>query len=175
MNHQAPEQEIPQRARRRRGRRILLVAVLLGACSVAALAFLQSALFQEMLRRRLVGALERATGGRVELKAFSLSLSRLEVSLHGLVLHGLESAQQPPLFSADLLQAGWNLRSVWGLEADLSRVRLWQPKVYIQVSEQGRTNLPLSRARMRAAGGWVERLLALQVRQFEVLRGQFSW
>jgi len=73
----------------RRSRRALWVMVTAGVVCVLALGgrlFLRSSGFQEMVRARLVAALEQSTGARIEWKDFSFYPSRLEISLRGLVL-----------------------------------------------------------------------------------------
>src|SRR5947208_791941 len=86
----------------------LTIAMALGTA-----VFLQSAFFREVLRQRLVAGLEQATGARVELKQFSFDLKRLQVDLRGPTIHGLEGPADPPLFSSELVQAGWKILSFW--------------------------------------------------------------
>ncbi|MBI4465133.1 MAG: hypothetical protein HY647_10550, partial [Acidobacteria bacterium] len=145
------------------------------ALGLGAAAFLQSSLFQEMVRRRLVAVLEQTTGGRVELREFAFYPSRLEVHLRGLVLHGREGNQEPPFFSAEEVQADWRILSVWGLRADLARLRLWEPRIYIAAYEDGRTNLPAFPLKSPGDGSWAARVLALRIGHLELLRGQFRW
>ena len=45
--------------------------------------------FQHMVRTRLVGAIERATGGRAELGSFHVVPLRFQVEVRNLTIHGL--------------------------------------------------------------------------------------
>ncbi|MBI4460398.1 MAG: translocation/assembly module TamB domain-containing protein, partial [Acidobacteria bacterium] len=148
---------------------------LLGGISLAIAAFLQSALFSEMIRSRLVAALEQTTGGRVELREFAFYPYRLEVHLRGMVIHGRDRPEEPPFFSVEEIQLGWRLLSIWGLRADLDRVRLWEPRIYIAVADDGHTNLPPFPLRSEGDGGWLRQAVALRAGRLEVLRGQLRW
>ena len=171
----------------RRSARVLKWGLRIGGGLLCALALgialvVQTASFQEWVRSRLVSALEQATGARVELEGFSVSWARLQVSLEGLTLHGREGPQEPPLFSARLIQVEWTLRSAgwvwwsWSLQADLNRIRLWEPKIYLAAEEGGRTNVPPPSApKAPGRGQWEVPVFALQARHLEVLRGQFQW
>ena len=171
-NPEQPQHErTPIRWRRWVARAGVVAALLLAGVVL----FLQSATFQQMVRARLITALQQSTGARVELREFSVNWPRLEVNLRGLTLHGLEAAAAPPLFSADWIGLRWRLISFWSLSADLQQIRVLQPKLSIVVGEDGRTNLPPLPRVANATGRWAERLLALQVEQVEVLRGELRW
>jgi translocation and assembly module TamB len=163
-------------------------AALLIVAALGAAVFLRSASFQGMLRQRLVAALEEASGGRVELQEFSFELSRLRIDLRGLTIHGREGAQEPPLFSAELVQVGWKVLSWWGLQADLRSLRIWNPQISVSLDEDGRTNIPSPGGRTNAprpqvqpmpgspqGGAWMEKALALRVERLEVLRGRMRF
>lgn len=141
------------------------------ALLIAIAVFLQSATFQEMVRRRLVAAMEKATGARIELQQFSLEPSRLQIGLRGLTVRGRESQQEPPLFTAELVEAGWKVLSFWSLRADLRSLRIWNPRFYVAVYEDGSNNLPLQAGRNAADRNWIEQVWALRVQRLEVLRG----
>ncbi|MBI4465777.1 MAG: translocation/assembly module TamB domain-containing protein [Acidobacteria bacterium] len=179
----------PKPVRRAWRRWLLLAVAALCALLLALVAIVQTAFFHDWVRGRLVAALEQATGARVELKAFSLYPSRLAVSLDELVVHGREEPalsggegslpkgpEKPPLFAARRVELQWNLLSVWGLRANLNRVRLWEPRISIVVERERGSNVPPTGGEKVSGGGpWIIRLLALQIRHFEVLRGQFRW
>ncbi|MBI3896629.1 MAG: translocation/assembly module TamB domain-containing protein [Acidobacteria bacterium] len=149
-------------------------AFLCGALLLA-IAFIQSPFFQEMVRRRIIAALEQTTGARVELREFAFYPRRLEVYLRGLVIHGREGDQEPPFFSAEEVQASWKILSVWGLRADMARLRLFEPRINLAVYDDSRTNLPPFPLRSRDGSTWLEQALALEIGRLEVLRGQLHW
>ncbi len=175
MSTTVPEPQPPQPTRKHRARWFVLAGALLLAVLAGGILFLASARFQEMVRVRLVAALEQATGGRVELQSFSVQWSRLEVTLRGLVIHGREGPAEPPLFSADWLDARWHLLSVWTLKADLSQLRVMRPKIYVVVDDEGKTNVPTPQRTAPPRGKWAEQLIDLRITMLEVSRGEFRW
>jgi translocation and assembly module TamB len=60
--------------------------------------------FRNMVREKIVAAVEIGTGGRVELGSFTFDWTHLRAQIRNFVLHGLEPAEAVPLFRADLLQ-----------------------------------------------------------------------
>src|SRR5579863_9495211 len=67
--------------------------VLLAVFAVAAL-YLRSTSFEGVVRRKLVAALEGATGGRVDMATFHWNLSQLTFEARDLTIHGLEPPGQ---------------------------------------------------------------------------------
>src|SRR5882757_8922427 len=57
--------------------------------------------FQRVVRRRVVAALEKATGGRVELGQLHTVPFRLRVDVRDLIIHGREAADQAPYLRVD--------------------------------------------------------------------------
>ena len=70
---------------------VVLLALFLGVAL-----YLRSASFVDLVRRRLIVALEGATGGRVEMASFRWNLSQLTVEATDLTVHGLEPAGELP-------------------------------------------------------------------------------
>ena len=137
-----PEKPQPARSRIRWWGWVIRACALAVLLMAGAVLYLQSSGFQQMVRDRLITALEQSTGTRVEVREFSVDWPRLEVNLRGFVLHGLEAAKAPPLFSAEWLNLRWRLVSFWRLSADLQQIRVLEPRVNIVVGEDGRSNLP---------------------------------
>src|SRR5260370_10195418 len=61
--------------------------------------------FQQMVRGRLIAAIERATGGRVELGSFHAVPLRLQVEVRDLTIHGRESTREAPYAHIDSMIA----------------------------------------------------------------------
>ena len=70
------------------------------ALAIAAIGVMSTPWFRRALERRLIVALEDTTGGRVEVQEFRFHPIVLQVVFHGVVIHGSEPPQAPPLFSA---------------------------------------------------------------------------
>ena len=163
-----------QAPRRRRSRWYLVVLAFICAVVWGVGYILQPGWVQERIALRLAESVERSTGLRVEWRSFSFDPWRLEVSVRGLTLHGREGEQSPPLFAADQVETQWNLISIWNLNADLTRLRLLNPRIYLAVGEDGESNLPVPPAASEN-GAWMQRLFSFQIRRLEVLRGELHW
>src|SRR6185437_10236369 len=70
--------------------------------------------FQQMARNRVVAALERATGGKVELRSFHAVPLLRQVEVRDLTIHGKEASGEQPYVHVDSLIAVINLSSALG-------------------------------------------------------------
>jgi translocation and assembly module TamB len=95
-----------------------------------------------LLSRLLVSRLEQMTGGKVELRALSIQWLAKRATIKGLVIHGREPAGTDPLFTAEEVQAGLRIDSIWGRRISLDELVLQQPHVHIRVAKDGTTNVP---------------------------------
>src|SRR5258708_4583965 len=109
------------------------------AVAIAASLVFQSGWFQERVRERIVRELEKASGGRVELGNFSFDWRTLEATVAPLILHGTESAAEPPLVRIEKISIGLRVISALERRVDLSSLRLDRPSVYLAVYPNGRT------------------------------------
>ena len=57
--------------------------------------------FQNYVHRRMVGEIERVTGGRAEIGRFHVVPFRLQVEIRNITVHGTEDATDVPLLHAD--------------------------------------------------------------------------
>ncbi len=136
---------------------------------------LQQGWVQELVAQRLAESVERSTGLGVEWESFWFDPWRLEVSILGLTLRGREGPEDPPLFAADQIETQWNLISIWNLSADLTRMRVLNPRIAIAVSVDGESNLPVRPPATADDGAWIEQLFSLQIRRLEALQGELRW
>lgn len=136
---------------------------------------LQQGWVQDLVAQRLAESVERSTGLGVEWESFWFDPWRLEVTIRRLTLHGREGPEDPPLFAADQVETQWNLISIWNLSADLTRLRVLNPRIAIAVSEDGESNLPARPPATADDGTWLEQLFSLQIRRLEALGGELRW
>jgi len=132
--------------RRRKWRWLRHVAWVLGAKIVLIIAglmiFFGSGAGNPLLQRLLVSRLELFTGGKVELRSLSIQWLAMRANIKGLVIHGREPAGVEPLFTAEDVEAGLRIDSLWGRRVALSELVIKQPHVHILVEKSGATNLP---------------------------------
>src|SRR5438094_10187827 len=96
------------------GRYCLMACLLLMLLLSAALWYVTTDSFQQMVRGRIIASVERATGGRVELGSFHAIPLRLEVEVRDLTVHGRESPGDVPYAHVDSMSAAVNLSSALG-------------------------------------------------------------
>src|SRR5215467_7499729 len=93
----------------RRSRRLLIAAASLAGVVllllVAALITVRTAWFHDLVRRKLIEAIEKATGGKSEVGSFGFDWRTMTARVYGFVLHGTEPAGTPPLLQAQSITA----------------------------------------------------------------------
>ena len=136
---------------------LALVSVALAA-SVVALLIVQSAWFHNQVRLRIVREIQDATGGRVEVAAFSFDWRELRAELRGLTVRGLEPPGEPPLFRCESVAVGIRIVSAFRKKVDLALLVVRAPEVNVTVDAEGRTNVPRPKVARRSAKNPVELL-----------------
>ena len=145
---------------------VLAVLSLLGV-----MIFFGSGAGNPLLQRLIVSRLERASGGKVELRAMSIRWLAMRVHIHGLVIHGNELAGTEPLFTANEVQAALRFDSLWGRKISLSELQIQQPHVHIIVGKNGATNLPTPARPAAAKGRWNDKLFQMNIRKLLLADG----
>ncbi|HZQ50682.1 MAG TPA: translocation/assembly module TamB domain-containing protein [Bryobacteraceae bacterium] len=152
---------------RRFAKPLLITACAVLLLAAAAVLVLRTNWFQQRLRESIVASLERATGGRVEIGSFSYNWSGLSAELKNVVIHGTEPLSEPPLFQAQSIRIGLEVRSLLKREADLARLVIDTPKIDVRIHPDGTTNIPAATYKTGRFG----ELLNLRIEHFEVNRG----
>jgi translocation and assembly module TamB len=131
---------------RKRLRLALSVAAILTAIaimlSVAGVFLLRSHWFSDFVRRRTVAAIERATGGAVELQSFDFHWSTLTAEFKNLVVHGTEPANGPPMFQAPSIRIVFPTTALLRRQIIISSLQVDHPQIYFLMRPEGSTNLP---------------------------------
>jgi translocation and assembly module TamB len=117
------------------------VAILLALLGAIAW-FAGTPAFQNRVRRTVVAELEKATGGRVELKKFSWRLTHLEFEADDLTIHGLEAADQVPYAHIDRLFVRLQILSFFRAKIGLNYLEADHPVFHLIVYPDGSTNQP---------------------------------
>ncbi|HUB34083.1 MAG TPA: translocation/assembly module TamB domain-containing protein [Bryobacteraceae bacterium] len=155
-----------------RGRKLSIAA----AAAVAALVVLAGSawlvLESRWLRGRvhdaIVAEAERATGGRVEIGSFRFDWKGLRAELDNCTLHGTEPSGKPPLFHAARIAVGLKIVSLWKRDIDLRSIDVAEPRMYLMILPDGRTNLPQPKS---AGGNTIDTILNLAIGRFDLSRG----
>jgi translocation and assembly module TamB len=141
------------------------------AWGIAVVLVVCSGWFRERVRERIIAEIEHETGGRVELGSFSFNWTGLEATVTPLVLHGKESAGEPPLLRIPSVSLGLRIISAVERRVDLASLRIEKPAVHLIVYPDGSTNLPGPRHRTPS----VEDLFRLAVRRYDVVDGEMDY
>jgi translocation and assembly module TamB len=127
--------------------------------------------FANMVRSRVVGALEDATGGRVELGAFHWSLRHLAVEVDNLTIHGLEGPGEVPYAHVDRLYVRARILAFIRPQVALNYLEADHPVLHLIVYPDGSTNQPRPRTRTSSNRSLADTIFNLQVGRTEVNDG----
>ena len=131
--------------------------------------------FQQMVRRRVVAALEKATGGRVEIGQIHTIPFRLRVDVRDLVIHGREAADQAPYLRVDRVLVEVKIISLFSTEIGLHSLDVEHPVVHLIVYPDGSTNQPAPLVSQASGKAPAEELFSLSVSHVQVQQGELLW
>jgi translocation and assembly module TamB len=155
--------------------RVLAVLVALAAIlSIAVVVVLRSDWFREEVRKRIVSEVQKASGARVELGSFRFDWTNLNADVTGLVLHGKESAGEPPLVQVESARVGLRLISALERKVDLASLTILRPHARIVFYADGSTNFPVPEVRKEDTK-WQSDILNLAVKKYEVVDGTVEY
>ena len=127
-------------------------------------------LAERRIRGALISQIEQGTGARVEIGAFHFRLRGLRAEIDNLTLHGLEAADQPPLFHADRIDATIRIISFFGHQIALDRLTVQRPEAAVQIDRNGRSNVPTPKTHS-SNHPWRATLYQLSIRQLALNDG----
>ena len=117
-------------------------AIFLTLLIAAGYFYLRSSNFQQFAVHKIVETADQATGGKTEIGGLDFKLSTLTAHLYNITLRGTESPTQPPLLHADKLTVSLKIVSLLHHKVELHELLIDHPVVHMQVSRQGKNNLP---------------------------------
>jgi translocation and assembly module TamB len=162
-------------------RRRILRNLLLSFCGFCLLSFsviawwVTTDSFQQRMRRKVIVALEQATGGRVELGELHTIPFRLRVDARNLTIHGREAADQAPLVQVERLQAQLKIIALFEADIGLHSLILERPVIHLIDYPDGTTNIPGPTVKYSSDKNAIETLISLSVKQVEAHDGRFLW
>jgi translocation and assembly module TamB len=109
---------------------------------LAGIAIVRTDWFRNMVREKIIAAVETGTGGRAEIGSFTFDWTHLRAQIRNFVVHGLEPADAAPLVRADLLQVDLKLLSPFRGFVDIAYVLVQKPQANVIVYADGHTNVP---------------------------------
>ena len=149
-----PSNKPSQQTGPRHLRRILVtggaLAALLAVVAITFSLWICSSEFEELVRKRLITAVETSTGGRVDLGSFHWRPFQLEADVSGLVIHGREAATETPYARVEHLQVKISLLGFWSPRILLRELIVEQPQLHLIVYPDGSTNQPQPRKQTKS-------------------------
>ncbi len=109
---------------------------------IGGISILRSDWFFQQVRQKVIGELEKSTGGKVELREFHFDWNTLVVEAGGLVIHGTELPPEAPLLRAGKITIGLKLISLMNRRVDVASVDLVAPRMNLILAADGSTNIP---------------------------------
>jgi translocation and assembly module TamB len=144
-------------------------------CVLAGLWYITTDSFQNLVRRRMVGELERITGGRVEIGSIHTIPFRLQVDVREITVHGREAATDVPLAHADRLVARVKVVSLLRSEFGFHELTLDHPVIHLAFYSDGTSNVPGPSVARASKVSSVEQLFALSIDRLYVRHGELFW
>jgi translocation and assembly module TamB len=157
-------------------RKILLTAAV--ACAFFAIAltwYVHTDSFQQMVRRRLIAALEHITGGKAEVGKVTAVPFRFRVAVRDLTIHGKEAPGDIPYAHVDHLTVHLKIISVFETEFGFQSLLLDHPVVHLIVYADGSTNQPAPTVSRASEKTPIEQLFAMSIGYLQVSRGELLW
>jgi translocation and assembly module TamB len=150
---------------------VVSLLLLLTVISAGLYLIMSSDRFQGLVRDRLIAQLEQATGGRVEIASFHWQLLELEADAEGLVIHGRELPNEPPLGQVEKLRARLSLLGLWSPSVKLRDLEVTHPVLHLILYADGTTNFPKPRTPIKSSARPVDTFFDLKASYLSVERG----
>ncbi len=143
---------------------------------VAGIVIVRTDWFRNMVRDKIITAVQEATGGKVEIASFGFDWTHLRAQVRDLVIHGLEPASAAPLLRANLVQVDLKLTSPFHGFVDLAYLLVDTPKANVIVYADGHTNIPAPKIQPRSNGKTdVETIVDLAIGRFDLRNGSVQF
>jgi translocation and assembly module TamB len=149
---------------------LLVIAAVIGVYYWAS-----SAAFEDAMRKRVIAELEKATGGRVEIKAFHWDLLHLRLEADGLTIHGLEAANEAPYAHVERLRLQVAILGLFSYHFSprilLREAEIGQPEFHLIVYPDGSTNQPHPRHPIQSKKSAMDTLFDAEIGRLAVEQG----
>src|ERR1035437_7837927 len=150
------------------------LAALAVLTAILAVIVVQSPWFYDKVRQLIVGTVETATGGHVTVGSFRFDWKHMRAEGHEFVLYRAELPDIPPLFRAGSVVVGIKLVSILRQDVDIQSLTVSDPRIYLIIGGDGRTNVPEPKVRRTGKSSTMEDILKLAIGRFNLERGIFE-
>jgi translocation and assembly module TamB len=152
------------------------VLVLIAIAAIIGLFYwASSAAFEDAMRERVIAGLEKATGGRVEIRAFHWDLLHLRLEADGLTIHGLEAANEAPYAHVERLRLQVAILELFSYRFSprviLREAEITQPEFHLIVYPDGSTNQPHPRHPIQSKKPAMDTLFDAEIGRLAIEQG----
>ena len=142
----------------------------------AGIIIVQTRWFSNMVRTKIVSAVDDATGGTAQVGAFSFDWRHLRAQIRDFTVHGLEPPDSQPLFHANLVQVDLKLLSPFRGFVDIAYLLLDTPQARVIVDAEGKTNIPAPKIAAKSSNKTgLETIVDLAIGHFDLRNGALSF
>jgi translocation and assembly module TamB len=135
---------------------------------VAGILIVRTQAFRNFVHDKIVSETEMATGGTVELGAFSFDWRHLRAVVRDFVIHGTEPAGAPPLFRAKEIELTLKLTSPFKHMVDIYSLVVDSPQANVIVYPDGHTNVPAPKIKKPSDKNGLETIVDLAIQHFDL-------
>jgi translocation and assembly module TamB len=151
----------------------LVVPIVVGL--IAGILIVRTDWFRNMVRTKIVAAVETATGGKAEIGSFAFDWHRLRADVRDFVIHGLEPPDAAPLLRAKLVEVDLKLLSPFKGFVDIASLLIDTPQANIIVYPDGHTNIPAPKLQHSSNKTGLETIVDLAVGRFELRNASVTY
>lgn len=151
-------------------RRFLMVLAVTG---LGLFFFTHTALFQRQAELRVISVLEQATGSKITVTGFHVSVWTREIALQGVTMRST-FPNDPPYFTADSVLVRLRLSTLFIAERELALLRVQKPIVRVVFDAKGHNNLPAP-GKSDPRRSPLDPIFNLATRRMEVADGELVW
>jgi translocation and assembly module TamB len=140
-------------------------------CVIGAVSVLQSDWLKNRIRTEIVSAIERVSGGRVELGSIDYNWRKLTIQLNDFVVHGTEASSAPPLAKANFVRLGLTVVSLLKRDIDIASLIVDHPEINLVFQKNGLSNLPTAIHTRVEDANVAKQFLNLRVKRYQLRDG----
>jgi translocation and assembly module TamB len=151
------------------------LAALIVVVFLAGIAIVRTEWFRNLVREKIVAAVETGTGGHAEIGSFTFDWTHLRAQIRNFTVHGLEPADAAPLLHTDLLQVDLKLLSPFRGFVGIGYLLVERPRANVIVYPDGHTNVPSPKVASKGDKSVLENVVDLAVGKFDLRRGTLKF